>query len=251
MSLNHWHQLGLSLAVGVLAVVLNLSVVKSTSPTSEFVIALHDLAPGQRLTDSDLGRVRISGDVDGIAASAIPYKDRAVLYQSPVTRPLRASELILYRDVVPNQLELQAGEGERPIQISMSGTAYVDSMVRVGQMVGFYLLTPPKHGETEAAAKLEYIGPFRILAVGERVSENQDHARSGGYQRILTIAARIVPGTNRLQEPPARLLAATLSGAKESIASVVLEPNAGDTAAPVAGSSPALDADKLGRGGRS
>jgi hypothetical protein len=232
--MNHWMRLGLPLGLGLIAALLNW--VSTTAKITPFVAirVSRDLERGNELVAECLEPLEIRGDLAELPNSAVAWKDRAILFSRPVPRALKRGDLVLWRDATPLPKELPAYRGEFPFGLSLAGMTIVPEFIQVGQQVGFLIGKAPQlrsdtAGEQKEQAKTayepasEYIGPFRVLAVGRRVTPGGELADTDGSRsQILTIAARFASQSQRPDLQTDRLVSATAGFGGNKILGVVL-----------------------------
>lgn len=235
--MNHWMRLGIPLALGAVAGVMNWSSNISRIAPLDCVRVDSDLPRGEKFSEGNLVRIEISGDLKRLPDTAVPWDDRAVLYGRPTPRDLKKGDLVLWRDATPTPKELPAREGEVLMSVSLGRMTVVPDFIRVGQEVGFLIERASKSREAnnesapEQRAKAEYVGPFRVLAVGKRVSAARDSGTAKkSDERILTVPARFLPNSRQLDDQSDRLLAALDRRGTEHVIGVVLHSTAEPTA---------------------
>lgn len=231
--MNHWLRLALPLGLGLAAAVVNWVTVSSGMKPMAFVRVNRSLARGAVFTAQCLERVEMSGELGKLPYTAVRWEDRATLYERPTPRQLLAGDLVLWRDATPLPRELQTQPGEVMMGISLAGMTSVPEFIQVGQQVGFFVGGEGKPAAPVAAdgsqsppsrTPLEYLGPFRVLAVGKRITPGGEvlDGERNSMETILTVAARFLPNSRRLDERSARLLSARTGFSGERILGIVL-----------------------------
>src|SRR5262249_23074717 len=119
------------------------------------------------------------------------------------TRDLKKGDMILWQDSTRPGWELSALPGEKALPISLDGLSSVPKLIRVGDQIGFLVSKEQQVVKADAKSAesrrpseldLDYIGPFRVLSVGERISrDNSDKNLSSrnGDERVITVAVKM------------------------------------------------------------
>ena len=182
-----------AIVLGIAAAVFNWLYLTSKSKATE-TVAFVGVAPqvdverGETLRESDLARVAIpSASVGNLEEFAILYSARQSVVGAPVWRRLTGGSLLLRQDLKTPARELKFAENERVIWIPVDTRTFVASLVEPGDLVSF-LVSPmrtavptPADPETPGAAlagrpssgPIDVIGPFKILAMGNRLGSSE------------------------------------------------------------------------------
>jgi hypothetical protein len=199
--MNAFIRLAVPVTLGLAAGGLNWWVLYEHVAPQEFVKINEDLQAGHPFEESALEKLELSGDIEALRKAAVPYKERAVLFNRPAGRNLHAGDLVLWGDASPPPpTSLLAEEGEEGLPISLEGISIVPKLLHVGDQVGFLLTAgrapaAPKSADRGPAPGMElhYVGPFRILSVGDRLGEkapNETARSSDADDRVITVAIR-------------------------------------------------------------
>jgi hypothetical protein len=233
--MNHWKRLAVPAALGVIAAIVNWMTVTAKIRPETFVAVKHDVAYGETLGAADLVKIELSGNLGSLRQAAVGWEHRACMYGRRAPRELVAGDVVLWRDL--NDTDTP-GVGEDMVSIPLSHVAVVPRLILVGQKVGFWVAVPAEEDPVRSSGKTgsghpaddavdgkgEYLGPFRVLAVGERASRGTEAASSGkcSEDRVLTIAVRLDPKTRQLDHRTARLVAAVNAQGKGRIMAILL-----------------------------
>ena len=192
-------RLAIPILLGLVAGALNWWVIRGQVAPHTFTKVAREIRAGQVIDEASLKPLAVSGDLDAIGQSAVPFKDRAVLFNRRAGRDLLAGDLVLWRDATaPPPTAMLAAEGEELLPISLDGISIVPRLLQVGDQVGF-LISPGRGGPAAGAPKagageleLEHIGPYRVLSVGDRLGRIPDGPARGGSgdERVITVAIR-------------------------------------------------------------
>lgn len=229
--MNHWIRLALPVGLGIIAAVVNWVAVSARLQPEAFVAVNANLAAGDPVRPDNLVQIELSGDLGSLRQAAIPWEHRAAVYHRSIPRDLIAGDIVLWRDASA-LLDEMPKDGEDKLTIPLSDIPFVPRFILVGQEVGFWIagsedddLTPleAEPGQ-EDERKGEYVGPFRVLAVGERASPGEpgtDDAR-GRVNQVLTIAVKLDPQTRQLDEKTQHLLTLLNERRQQRIMAILL-----------------------------
>jgi hypothetical protein len=231
--MNNWKRLALPLGLGLVAAVMNWSIVAAKIKPESFVAVARDYAQGQPLKESDLVEVQISGPLEALRQAAVPWEHRATLFDRRVPRALLRGDLVLSRDAT---VLLDAPPIEDSFFVPVPSYA-VTKFIRVGQEIEFYV-SKCDENEVDGAIPVraegpqrepsvpsyEPVGPFRVLAVGGDSSPGVDaaEARHKGNEKALTLALRRSTVTHKPDAQTLRLWSLLEKGGSRRIVQVVL-----------------------------
>ena len=207
------------------------------------------IRPGDKFLADYFVKVEIpKAHVGALEQMAVLYDDRNTVVGMAAINSYTGNELLLRDDLrtPPPAFDLKENEIQLPVPVDTR--SFVPSLVSAGDMVSFFIggvptpATPreqdPDNPEGSAAAepppppplppgmKAELIGPFRVLAVGNRLGSAEVQKASGQPQyqeNVISIAVKMQGG--QLEPKAAKLLGMLqLSGTRQ--AGVLLHPRA-------------------------
>ena len=145
---------------------------------------------GESLGESDLVKVPIPrSNIGNLDDFAVKYSDRATVVAERVWRTLTPGSLLLVQDLKTPAKELKFGGNERVVWIPVDTRTFVPSLVKPGDQVSF-LVSPSRAGSPTPAGlgdfgapepvragsgPIDTIGPFTILALGNRLGSADVH----------------------------------------------------------------------------
>jgi hypothetical protein len=203
--MNPMLKLVLPIGLGLLAGGLNWFAVKKGPPPRAMAVATAEIKAGDVFKESHFGKLMVPGELtDNLPKTAVPYEHLETLYGRESTRDVKKGDMILWQDSTRPGWELSAMPDEKALPISLEGLSSVPKLIRVGDQIGF-LVSKEQPVVKGADAKsldrrppdelnLDYIGPFRVLSVGERISrDNSDKTMSprNGDERVITVAVKM------------------------------------------------------------
>ncbi|MBU4398900.1 MAG: hypothetical protein KKE86_06135 [Planctomycetes bacterium] len=143
---------------------------------------------GEMLRDDDLVPVRIPLRLVGnLKDFAMLYGDKGTVIGQRVCRNMTGECLLLRDDLTTPPQKLDLEEGESVMWIPVDTRAFVPSLVKPGDMVSFLVSRPslptpavpgrPRgpadDGDDSPSGPIETIGPFKILALGNRLGSSE------------------------------------------------------------------------------
>jgi len=239
-------------ALGLVAAAMNWVYLDSKSKQFEKIEFLSvatgaTILPGDRFTEDKLAPLAIPRDNvrPELFAQAIKWADRQTVIGMTAVYPFEGGKIILRQDLKtpPPTMELTR-EDERGLPIPVDTRTFVPSLVNPGDMVSFVIggavpLPAPQSSdgdETDSSSppaptpamarnqRIETIGPFRVLSIGNRLGSAEVQKASGLSQlqeNVMTIAVRMQG--DQLEPKAARLLTLIQMGGGRQ-AGVLLHP---------------------------
>jgi hypothetical protein len=230
----NWLKLMIPIVLGIAAGVANYLVLtsKTSRPRTAYLTVKSEIKAGQPFKQGQFTVLEVEEETAGQLSSAVMrYADRAVLYDRPSRRSLKAGDLVLHQDAGQANWEQELKEGEAVLPYALDGITTVEDLIAVGSNVGFFILSGEK--PTPGATRLpernaEYVGPFRVVGVGTRIDPLAPAgSRSGGQSKVLSLAIKM-DRENKPDLLAQRLLMvrkAELETGERLVLSVVLHPN--------------------------
>jgi hypothetical protein len=183
----------IAIALGIAGAFFNWKYLDNKSGKAEMVEFVgikpdRDIQLGQMLREADIVPVPIpKGAVGNLNDFAVRWSARSAALNEPVTTNIPRGSLLLrdYQDTPPQELNLAANE--RAVWVPVDTRAFVASLVEPGDLVTFLISTgrsgiptpapPMDPGDPEefiqrnvpSGGGLEQIGPFEVLALGNRL----------------------------------------------------------------------------------
>jgi hypothetical protein len=217
------------LGLGVLAAFLNLTAATTAKQPVYFVCAKSDIPAGTLFTEQNLKVLPVPADAVGsLKEAAVPYSERAILYDRECPRSLKAGDVIFYRDATPAEPQLVIRPGEIAVHLSLEGflTSSLPAIVNVGDEIGFYVFRKgaPEAGKGETpkqGAEAEYIGPFRIVSLGKRITRDLPDRSGSSSTDVREITFAVVKDkAGKIDEKIQRLVEARLSRPGEVVVTI-------------------------------
>ncbi|MEX2170657.1 MAG: hypothetical protein WD851_15180 [Pirellulales bacterium] len=184
--MNYTLKLAIPLGLGLAAAVVNMMVLQAGTKSVKFIKikAQYEVAEGDPFTDEALEVLEYPGNEAGsLMESAILWDNRSVLWDRPALRNLSAGDIVLYRDfpLQGDTLQLEKGESSQLVQLGEINIppAILQINCKLDFLIQFNLDESPV-----------WIGPFRLVSVGDRVANTTDRSGSGGTTNTITVAVR-------------------------------------------------------------
>jgi hypothetical protein len=207
------------------------------------------LLPGDRFTETKLAPLAIPKDNvrEELKAQAIRWSDRQTVIGMTAVHSFEGGKIILRQDLKtpPPSMELTRDD-ERGLPVPVDTRSFVPALVNPGDMISFLITVggmppapPPAEGgdgnEPTAAQsvvrpavsggqRIETIGPFRVLSIGNRLGSADVLKASGSSQfqeNVMTIAVKMQG--DQLEPRATRLLSLLQAGSARQ-AGVLLHP---------------------------
>jgi hypothetical protein len=144
--------------------------------------------------------------VGNLAKVAVHWKDMATVIGEPATKIYAPGEILLQRQIrTPPEMDIKKllTADERLLWIPVDTRTFVPALVNAGDVVSFIVprlttvASSEEGGEKNSSSSTEIIGPFRILALGNRLG-TQDVLRASGVtasqENVMAVAFKIVAG---------------------------------------------------------
>jgi len=168
--------------------------------------------PGDKFNESHFMPLSIpenAANAGNLGKVAVYWKDRATVVGEPATKSYSPGEMLLQRQIrTPPEMNINKllMADERLLWIPVDTRTFVPSLVNAGDLVSFIvprltLATPvaegDEGGEKKPAASTELIGPFRILALGNRLGSQEVQRAAGitaSQENVMAVAVKVVGG---------------------------------------------------------
>jgi Flp pilus assembly protein CpaB len=176
----------------------------------DFIAIAEDVKinPGDKFNDSQFMKLSIPQNAVGnLDKVAVFWKDRATVVGEPATKSYSPGEILLQRQIrTPPEMDIKKLllPDERLLWIPVDTRTFVPSLVNAGDQVSFIVprMTPvapaaedDENAEKKSTAATELIGPFRILALGNRLG-SQEVLRAAGVtpsqENVMAVAVKMV-----------------------------------------------------------
>jgi hypothetical protein len=164
---------------------------------------------GDKFTREHFIPVSIPGkNLGNLQTAAVKWEALATVVGQPATKPYGPGEILLWHDLrTPPEMDIKRllAADERVLWIPVDTRTFVPSLVNAGDNVSFIVprvggtFPTPAGDETpgKAPAMTETIGPFRILALGNRLG-SQEVLRATGQtpsqENVMAVAIKFVGG---------------------------------------------------------
>lgn len=257
--MNNWIGLLIALSLAMVAGVLNWKYLERKSQEIEMVsfVAIKDgvrIKPGDQFTEQNFVPVNIPRkNVGNLENTAVLYSYRDSIVSMKALKPYVGGEMVLAQDLKTPPEEFKLAPDEVAIFVPVDGGSFVSSLVEPGDMVSFYLNAsiapieenpendvPPDNdqnpewnldGSKRVApapplppGAAEYIGPFRVLSLGDRLGSYQVSKASGGRSAQENVMGIAVKRVGNGVEPKAEKLLKRVNSASFRQAGFMLHP---------------------------
>jgi hypothetical protein len=170
-------KLVIPLILGLIAGLFNFLALKSAVQEVSFVKASREIEIGETFDEGSVEELPMMAKyAETLKDSAVLYQDLGLLSGQRTTRTIQAGDIIFYRDTESLQGELyDFREGDKAaLPVSLEGVTTPPKM-RVGDHVELKIPVSPT---SSGGASSRWIGPFRLVSVGEEVSNSAEITES-------------------------------------------------------------------------
>jgi hypothetical protein len=164
---------------------------------------------GDKFAEGHFMKVSIPGNnLGNLDKVAVKWSERATVVGQPATKSYSPEEILLWHDLrTPPELDIKKllSADEYAMWIPVDTRTFVPALVNAGDNVSFIVPrvgsafpTPAVEDGTEpgkAAPMTETIGPFRILALGNRLGSPEVLRATGqtaSQENVMAVAVRVV-----------------------------------------------------------
>src|SRR5262245_46811032 len=177
--------------------------------TQDF-IAISDnvkINAGDKFSEAHFVPVSVPGNnLGNLDKVAVKWSDRFTVVGQPATKSYSPGEILLAHDLrTPPEMDIKRllAPDERAVWIPVDTRTFVPALVNAGDTVSFIVprvagtfpIPAGDDGSGKAPSMTETIGPFRILALGNRLG-SQEVLRAAGQtasqENVMAVAVRIV-----------------------------------------------------------
>lgn len=234
---------GLLIAVGlgIVGAFCNLAYLANKARELDMVdfIAIGDkpINIGDKFNEGHFMKVSIPRiNVGSLDTVAVHWSDRNTVIGEPATKSYSPNELLLQKQIrTPPEMDIKKmlAADERVLWVPVDTRTFVPQLVNAGDQVSFLMPrvsgafpTPADGGDADkSASSMEAIGPFRILALGNRLG-SQDVLRASGVmpsqENVMAVAVKIVDGNF---DPKSQHLLETIKATNFQQVQVILHPS--------------------------
>ncbi len=194
--MNYAIKLLIPLALGVIAAVINWTVVSSGTQPVYYVTVKQAINVGEPFRLEMAAQLGLPPSFRDLSQTIVPYRDRGVLSGRIVRRRIEAGDPIFFSDTDLGGEWLALDPSEELFPLELDGVSVDSQLLRIGNEIR--IRVPPSEGETSPP----WLGPFRIVAVGAKINNNfSDRGNSslGGGAIQIGIAYDLKRTDNQLQ----------------------------------------------------
>jgi hypothetical protein len=168
-------KLVIPLVLGLIAGIFNFLALKSTVQEVSFVKAKTTIEIGAAFEEDNVEALPLTAKLaESLKDTAVLYEDLGLLSGQRATRTIQSGDIIFYRDTESMQGEIydfRAGD-KAALPVSLEGVTTPPKM-RVGDRVELKIPI-----DTPAGPSSRWIGPFRLVSVGEEISNSAEIVES-------------------------------------------------------------------------
>ncbi len=173
--MNYLIKLLIPLALGIVAAVINWSVLSSGTQPVYYVTVKKSLNVGDRFELELASPLGLPPSFRDLSTTIVPYRDRGVLSGRVVRRRIEAGDPIFFADTDLGGEWLTLGPSEELFPVELGKLSVDPALLRIGNQIRFRV--PPVSNEEGP----QWVGPFRIVAVGSKINNNFSDEKSMSY----------------------------------------------------------------------
>jgi hypothetical protein len=150
------------------------------------------------------------GNLDKVA---VHWEDRNTVFGEPATKSYSPNDLLFQKEIrTPPAMDIKRmiAADEMVMWIPVDTRTFVPQLVNAGDQVSFLMPRVGASGPTPADGNdtggPEYIGPFRILALGNRLGSQDVQRAAGNMPSQENVMAIAIKSINREFEPKTKRL---------------------------------------------
>jgi hypothetical protein len=172
--MNYLLKLLIPIGLGILAAFINYAMVTSQTKLETFVTVALPVEAGTPFDLVQVAPLELPQKFGYLSKSIVPFSNRGIISGRVTRRKIEPGDPVFFADfdLGGEWLALESGEELFPLQLQ---DIVVDpSLLRIGNMI--HLRVPSADTKSDP----EWIGPFRIVAVGSKINNNFGESNRGG-----------------------------------------------------------------------
>jgi hypothetical protein len=197
-AMKHSLRLLIPIGLAVVAAIVNYLTMTSATRPVNFVQVTGNLKVGEPFSESNLGRLQLPATFEGLSKTAVPFEHIGVLYGQPASREFRAGDVVFWRDSAEGNLQIRLEPDEEIMPVPLGRVETIPALLRIGGAISFRFKRTDGHDKSEA----EWIGPFRIVSVGNRFTDDKEGSPSSENLKLVSVAVkrRGTPGRDSIYD---------------------------------------------------
>ncbi len=172
------------IGLGIVAAILNLVVLNGRTKPVSFIKVNRDIKYGEPIEGSVLEELQLPAEFSHLKDTAVPFEDLGVLIAQPAQRDLTKGDIVFLRDIAIRGERIDLRSGETAFPLTLRDVEIPSVILQIGNELEFKV---KPSGANNANAEPIWVGPFRLLSVGDKVS-NDENSKTGSTSPTITVA---------------------------------------------------------------
>jgi hypothetical protein len=171
-TMNYAIKLLIPLGLGLAAAAINWMVLTSGTQVVHYVTVSQPLDVGDTFNLEASEPLALPASFKDLSQTMVLYADRGVLSGRVVRRRIEAGDPVFFADTDLGGQWLDLQPNEELFPVALDEVSVDPNLLRIGNLIRFRV--PAEEGEDSPP----WVGPFRIVAVGSKISNNATQERS-------------------------------------------------------------------------
>jgi len=163
-----------------------------TRPVS-FIKVTRNVEAGELFDSSNLSVVELPSDYKNLQETAIPFRDIGVVLDHRAPRDFKDGDIVFWRDSPEGGLSLELHPGEELIPVSLRNVDFVPRLLRIGESISLRV-------EMEDIPDPMWLGPFRVVSINNRLTNDEKEASSIEKVEMVGIAVKRQPAGEEVSQ---------------------------------------------------
>jgi len=178
--MNYLAKILIPLALGILAAFVNYLILSSSTAKLDFVTVDKEVPRDAPIELINLRKLSVPKEFQGLRQTMVPWNERGVLSGKRVLRPIRPNDPIFFADTDFEGDWLDLKDGEKLFPVNIGELEFDPTLLRIGNYIQFRV-------SLYKNAEPEWIGPYRVVAVGSKLRNDQDGPTSSRQSSAQSI----------------------------------------------------------------
>ncbi len=179
--MNYAIRLLIPLALGIAAAAINWMVLSTGTQPVYFVTVSQPINVGETFDLELAERLALPQNFTDLSKSIVPYEDRGVLSGRVLRRRIEKGDPVFFADTDLGGQWLALDASEELFPVPLDNVDVDPNLLRIGNDIRFRV--PPIAGEDGP----QWVGPFRIVVVGDKINNNFSEESSNASNGTLAI----------------------------------------------------------------
>jgi len=216
--MNYLAKLLIPLGLGILAAFVNYLILSSSTAKLDFVTVDKDVPRDSPIDLANLKKLSVPREFEGLRQTMVPWSERGVLSGKRVRRSIKPNDPVFYADTDFEGDWLDLKDGEKLFPVNIGELEFDPTLLRIGNNIQFRV-------SNYKEAEPEWIGPYRVVAVGSKLRNDQDGERGSRQSSAQSIGIAYNMAEPRMRDSLTKLesFCDAQRGGKAVMLSVLIE----------------------------